>query len=170
MKVILQMALTANGMVALPNGDTPFISKIEELGFVKATKVAGVYVYGHGTFSALRKADAMPYPHMLNVVMTSAKLKNIWGPSLLLTNKKPREVLTWLAKLGYKTVLLGGSKLPTSFLKQKLVDEIVLDIEPELLGKGIALVAPSKLSQKLKLLSVKKFSQNEVQLRYKVLK
>lgn len=57
-----------------------------------------------------------------------------------------------------------------SFIAAGLIDEIFLDVEPHLFGKGIKLFEGKNFEAKLKLLGVKKISKNEVQLHYKVLK
>ena len=58
----------------------------------------------------------------------------------------------------------------TSFSRQKLIDEIHLDVQPEIFGNGTPLFAENEFDAKLRLLSAKKLSKNEVQLRYRVLK
>lgn len=55
-------------------------------------------------------------------------------------------------------------------MKEGLVDEIYLDIEPIVLGKGIQLFEDADFESKLELLETRKFSNNEIQLHYKVLK
>lgn len=72
---------------------------------------------------------------------------------------------------GFETIMVcGGGGLNTSFMKENLIDEIYLDIEPIIFGKGIKLFEDSNFEAKLKLLGVKKLSSNEIQLHYKVIK
>ena len=51
-----------------------------------------------------------------------------------------REIYSAVEKAGYKSVaLLGGASTNYAFLKEGLVDELFLTIEPVMLGKGIPL-------------------------------
>ena len=63
--------------------------------------------------------------------------------------------------------MVAGGALATSFLKENLVNEIYLNVEP--LGKGIPLFSNENFEKKLKLLQVKRFSKDEVRLHYKIL-
>jgi dihydrofolate reductase len=62
----------------------------------------------------------------------------------------------------------GGSN--AGFMKENLIAEIYLDIEPIVFGKGIRLFAESEFETKLRLLEIKKLADNEIQLHYQVLK
>jgi len=76
-----------------------------------------------------------------------------------------------LSQKGYKiAVVAGGGTLNASFLKEGLVDELFLDVEPVIIGKGLPLFAGKQFGKKLELLGIKKLSKNEIQLHYKVLK
>jgi len=69
-----------------------------------------------------------------------------------------------------EVVVAGGGKLNASFLKEGLVDEIYLDVEPIAFGKGIKLFDDEDFEVNLELIEVNKISQNEIQLHYKVKK
>ena len=51
-----------------------------------------------------------------------------------------------------QVVVAGGGALNASFVEENLVDEIYLDIEPIILGKGITLFRDKDFERKLKLL------------------
>lgn len=55
-------------------------------------------------------------------------------------------------------------------MKEKLVDEIWIDIMPRIFTTGVKLFDGDYFDADLKLLKIKKFAENEVQLRYKVVK
>ena len=69
-----------------------------------------------------------------------------------------------------KAFLAGGGQLNASFMKEGLVDEIYLDVEPLLFGKGIKLFADADFEYKLELLECKKLNANTLQLHYEILK
>lgn len=74
-----------------------------------------------------------------------------------------------LEEKGFTTVFLaGGGALNASFMKEKLINEIYLDVEPVIFGKGIQVVAPSEFEYELDLLEIKKLNKDTVQLHYLV--
>jgi dihydrofolate reductase len=67
-------------------------------------------------------------------------------------------------------IVAGGGNLNGSFLGENLVDELYIDIEPAVLGKGIPLFNGPDFDRALKLIGTKQLSENEIQLHYQVLK
>ena len=81
------------------------------------------------------------------------------------------EALSILKKKGLKSVLIaGGSTLNNEFIRKKRVDEIILDVNPTILGEGIPLLAPGDFLRNLLLLSANKINDDIVEVRYKVKK
>lgn len=170
MKVILYMAITANGKIAKENDDTSFVSDVEWKNFTEMMKKTGNYIMGRRTFEACVAAKQFPFD-CLNVVMTKKPVKNKWGDRAIFTDLSPKEVVNVLEKKGFKTAFVGGgSKINSAFIQAKLVDEIYLDVEPVLFGKGIPLFAEANFETNLELIEIKKLSSNEVQLHYRVKK
>lgn len=170
MKTILFMAATPNGIIAKENDDASFVSKADWKRFKAAVKKIGCAIYGRRTFEAIIRDGEFPLD-CLNVIMTSKQTENKWRGRAIFTNKSPKEVLQMLKQKSFKTaVLAGGGHLNASFMKENLIDEIFVDVEPTILGRGINLFEGADFEAKLKLLAVKKLSASEVQLHYKVLK
>ncbi|KKS79899.1 MAG: Bifunctional deaminase-reductase domain protein [Candidatus Beckwithbacteria bacterium GW2011_GWA2_43_10] len=71
--------------------------------------------------------------------------------------------------MGFKEVILtGGSINNSAFGKLGLINEIILDIEGVIIGQGIPLFNPEEFELKLQLKTVKKVTENILQLHYKV--
>ncbi len=109
----------------------------------------------------------------LRVIFTrepSKYKKDVMPDQLEFTNESPKAFLARMVKKGYKKLLLvGGAKINGLFLKEKLVDEILLTIEPIVFGRGKPLIAELKLDVSMKLLSVKKLnSLGTLLLRYSI--
>lgn len=169
-KLILYMAMTANGLIATPEGDSSFTSAEDEKSFAALRKRIGNVIMGRGTYDALTAEKQFPFPDCLNVVMTREEpdaepLKNV-----IFTDKSPEEVLEDLAAQGFEEALLaGGGELNGSFMTDGLVDEVYLTVEPLVLGGGINLFGPAgDFRRDLELLEVGKLSENGVQLHYRV--
>ncbi len=171
MKVILYMAITANGKIAKENDEVFFVSKNSWKIFDVISKKAGNIIMGRRTYEISLADKTFPYSERLNVVMAKKPVKNKWGERAIFTYLAPKEVLNMLEKKGFKTAFIGGgSKINSAFLKEKLVNEIYLDVEPVFIGKGIPLLAESSFETTLELIDTKKLSSNEVQLHYRVKK
>ena len=170
MKVIIYSIPTINGLIAMENeNDYSFISDSDWEFYLKTLKEVGVFIMGRRTYEASLKTGAFPYD-CLNLVMTKQKIENKWGHKVIFTDLKPKEVLQMLENKGFSKVIITGGQLSASFMKEKLVDEIWIDLMPKIFTNGIRLFDGEYFDADLKLLSVKKFSENEIQLRYKVIK
>ena len=172
MKTILYLAMTANGFIAKENDNTDFVSEEEMRAFDAMSKKAGNIIIGSKTFEVLKKEKLFPYDERYNVVMSKKKIKNTWGEDeVWVTNASPREVIDELEAGGHKIAFIGGgSEIASSFMKAGVVDEVYLDVEPMIFGKGIPLLKPADFEIKLKLINTKKISENTVQLHYQVKK
>lgn len=103
--------------------------------------------------------------------MTHKPLENKWGDKVIFTDKSPKEVLKMLEEKGFDTAFLaGGGHINSAFIKDGLIDEIYLDVEPIVFGKGIKLFADSDFEYQLEFLEVNKLNKNTVQLHFKVKK
>ena len=168
MKVILYMAISVNGMIARENDDTSFVSKIEWKSFRNMVQKTGNIIVGRRTYEIMKNSNELAKIKKIKLVVVSHK--KIKDNDIVFV-KTPRYSIEILEKCGFKTALVaGGGNLSSSFMKENLVDEIYLDIEPVAIGNGIQLFSDSKFEKKLKLLSTKKLSYHEIQLHYKVIK
>ncbi len=170
MKTILYMAITANGFIARTDGNTDWTS--EETwneSYFKLLKRTGNLIIGHNTYDIMPPKEFLP--EVLYIVLTKGKPLKKKVPNVIFTNQTAKEVLKMLSDKGFEEICIGGgSIINSSFIKENLIDEIILDVEPIVFGKGIQLFAPEDFEYKLKLLSVKNLNKNTVQLHYKVLK
>ena len=166
MKIILMMAMTADGKIAKTSDHFPdWTSKEDKKYFFETTKKHGVILMGEKTFKTFPK----PLPGRLNVVFTLEKNPpEIEGVKWV--SGEPEKVLEELEKMGYKSAILGGGAyLNTQFLKKKLIDEIWLTIEPKIFGDGLG-VFGGDFNQDLKMISLEKINENSVVSKYQVLK
>jgi dihydrofolate reductase len=141
MKVIIYMAMSANGYIAHDDDDTSFVSDVEWKSFDAMSKRAGNAIIGARTCAVCNEGGQFPFPGRLNVVVSSKSVEHDYGKDVVFV-KSPKEALRVLEKRGFKTAFVaGGGMLNASFLKAGLVDEIYLDVEPVVLGQGIKLFA-----------------------------
>ena len=171
MKVILYMAITINGFIAKENDDTSFVSEIKWDSFRKMIRSVGNMIIGSRTYAIMRDGEEFKNLENIRVLVVSENenFKTIANNHLVV--KSPKDVLAILENEGFDNALVaGGGTLNASFMTENLVDEIYIDVEPIVFGKGIRLFRESDFEVKLKLLETKKLSDNEIQLHYQVLK
>ena len=171
MKVILYMAITANGFIAKENDDTSFVSEIEWDNFRNMIKGTRNMIIGSRTYEIMRDGEEFKNLENIRVLVVSenADFKTIANNHSVV--RTPKDALAILEKEGFNSALVaGGGTLNASFMAENLVDEIYLDVEPIVFGKGICLFRETDFEAKLKLLETKKLSDNEIQLHYQVLK
>jgi len=171
MKVILYMGVTPNGYIAKSDGNSEWTSEEDLKGFYETSKKIGNIIMGKNTHTYVIKQGFFPFPDALNVVVSHEPIENKWGDKVLILDQSPKEVLKTLEDKGFTSAFLaGGGQLNSSFMKEGLVDEIYLDVEPLLFGEGIKLFSDNDFEHELELLEVKKLNNNTVQLHYKVVK
>ncbi len=170
MKIILYMAMSVNGFIARKNGSTDFVSDVEWESFRDTVAQTGNIIIGRKTYEIMKKDDEFGKLDSVRVVVVSEKTikTNDQNHSVVAF---PKDAILFLEKSGFKEALVaGGGVLDTSFIKDNLIDEIYLDIEPIVFGKGATLFSESDFENNLELLGVEKMSKNELQLHYKVIK
>src|SRR3989344_8153986 len=168
MKVILYMTTTMNGYIAKENNDTPW-SKKEWERFSKYVRKIENIIIGRKTYEIMKKANEFrKIGNPFTIVLTKDKLKPDKNTIFV---KSPKEAIVLLKKRGFKQALItGGGITNSSFLKENLIDEIIIDIEPQIFGKGIKLFADNNFEKRLKLMKISKLSKDLIQLHYKILK
>jgi dihydrofolate reductase len=64
--------------------------------------------------------------------------------------------------------MMGGGEIIASFLDAGEIDEFDIHVIPTFIGEGIPLIAPRHRDVPLQLLSVEKYPDSAVRLRYEV--
>ncbi len=165
MKVVLYMAITANGYIAKENNETPW-SDEEWQSFSNIVKKIGNLVIGRKTFEIMNQDDEFQQIGNPFTVIVSNKQDN--NSNFV---SSPEQAIKLLEEKGFSEIIVaGGGRLNSSFMQKGLVDEIYLDVEPFLFGKGIKLFADNDFETKLELLDTKQLSKNTIQLHYRILK
>lgn len=167
MKVILLMAVTADGMIARDSRQlVDWTGKADKKYFVEITRKAGVMIMGSKTFDTIGGV----LPERLNVVMTRDKTRKSDHENLVFTDDPPEVLLEKLESQGFESAaLIGGAIVNTLFVRKNLIDEIHLTIVPILFGKGLSLFT-QELDIKLLPAGEKELDHHHKVMIYKVLK
>lgn len=170
MKVILFMAVSLNGIIARENNEEDFLSDDNWITFAKLVNDTGCVIWGRRTHEVVKKWEQKFHDQIRNVkkVIVSGSGNVGIGEDYVLA-KSPEEALSALDKDGFEQVIIsGGSVLNTSFAKAGFIDEVIVNVEPVMVGKGIPLFSPDNFELQLELLEISKISKNIIQLHYKV--
>jgi dihydrofolate reductase len=161
------MAASLDGFIARENDDTSFISKDEWDSYSKIVRSAGNVVVGHRTYEILTKQPEFQEFKDVIVTVVSSHRVNIVDSKHIVASS-PKEALDSLRNFD-EVIVAGGGILNTSFIEQNLIDEICIDFEPIILGKGIPLFSNLGTEKTLELVGTQHISANELQVRYKIL-
>lgn len=161
------MAMTANGYIARLDDSTPW-SNEEWEAYAEEVKKIGNIIIGYRTYEIMKDGEFEKIGNPLVIVVSSKQQPNDTHAIFV---KTPEEALEVVLQKGFSTTTInGGSILLSSFAQKKLIDEVILDVEPFLFGKGIPLFKENDFEMALELKEVKKIGQNGIQLRYLVKK
>lgn len=169
MKIIALAAITLDGKIARTHNElVNWTSKEDKQFFAATTKEAGVLILGKTTFDTFPK----PLPGRLHIVLTrDTKSKKDLPGSVEYTSAKPKQLLASLENRGFHTAIVaGGASIYTLFLKEHVIDELWLTVEPKLFGNGVALVSEAISNVSLQLLSTTNLSENVLLLKYATVK
>ena len=162
----MMMAVTADGKIAHNDSHFPdWTSREDKKLFAEVSKKHKVLMMGEKTYNTLPG----PLKGRLNVVFTLKKdLPETAGVKWV--EGDPVDVLKELEKEGYTSALLGGGTyLNTLFLKNNLIDEIILTVEPKIFGSGLSLF-DKQTDINLELKELKKINSNAFMVTYRVIK
>lgn len=174
MKVILVFVSTLNGKIT--KGEDPEVkswsSKNDQEYYGKIWKDSSLIIMGSNTYN---DNVIQPSKDRLIVIMTrnpDLYMAHEVPGRLEFSDNSPSALSAFYEKAGFEQMtVVGGSKVATSFLREDLVDELWLTIEPRMFGKGHNLIEDDPLEIYLQLLSYEKVNeQGTLITRYSILK
>jgi dihydrofolate reductase len=174
MKTILIFVSTLDGKIT-KWGDPDirsWSSKYDQDHFDAVWNETRVIIMGSGTYNP---TPVPPGPGHLFIVMTrhpeDYNGKERQG-KIEFTSDSPANLVSRFEREGEdKLLIVGGPHIATLFLKEQLINELWLTIEPRIFGKGGNFVIEEELDIKLKLLSYSKVNdEGTIVTKYLVLK
>lgn len=177
-KVFIHATITLDGYMAGVGGDMSWMQDLEAVDedyqvVKKVMANIGAIVGGSQTHTI--EDDQVPYGGQLKVpvfLMTHEAHEPVVKDGITYTfvvDDIKQAVEAAKAAAGDKDISLLGGSISRQCLKLDLVDEIILDVEPLLLGDGISLFGDLGETIKLKRLETSAFA-SETHLRYAVIK
>lgn len=166
MKITLHLAISADGFIAQSDGNSDWVSSIDEVIFKDRSKKIGCIVVGNKTFKQYQET-IYPIKNITNIVLS--KNPSVERNDNVFFVTSPEKAVKIAEENGYSEILVaGGGQTSTSFLKMNLINEIFFSIHPLFLGQGIRPFEGSA-PKNLKLLNSQKLGDEIIEVHYKVL-
>ena len=144
MKLIVFIGTSLDGFIARKNGDIDWLVHYANKEAVHAhenfmTRIEAI-VIGRGTFEKVMSFPSWPYEKKVFVLSTTIKdIPAIVKEKVTILAMKPAEVLSYLSGQGFSGIYVDGGKVIQGFLKEDLIDELIISKVPVLIGSGIPL-------------------------------
>ena len=168
-RVSVFIAMSLDGYIATEDDSLDWLSGSgdfsEDYGFESFLGDIDLVAMGRGTYDFIREVPELPYGNRPIHVFTTRPdtLRNGFTPIKL----TPREAVSQWDDLGVTHVYVDGGVVVSSFLAERLVDDLTLTVVPILLGSGKPLFHRTGTTSALDLADVRSFPSGMVQLRYK---
>jgi dihydrofolate reductase len=181
-KVTLGLANSLDNYIARKDGGFDWLHWSNEVAEISAKfmKTVDALLIGRKTYDAMIANGQTSYPGAKNYVFSRSKKKREALKKRLAAKKKPdrnveivaEEAAKFVSELkkrkGKGIVIFGGGELAKSLFEADLIDEVVLNIHPVLLGSGIPLFHEMQKQIDLELLECKILEGGYLAVTYRV--
>lgn len=165
------MAVSANGIIASKSGSEDFLSHTNWLQFVRLAKRVGCFMWGRKTYEAVIKWEGDYIKDLDGVKKVIVSQSNLDLKEGFVSVNSPENALEMLNADGFtEAIITGGSTLNSAFAEKGLIDEVILDVNPSILGEGIPVFNPSDFLLTLDLIDVERINDGIVEMHYRVIK
>ncbi|MFB6175304.1 MAG: dihydrofolate reductase family protein [Candidatus Nanohalobium sp.] len=167
MKIKLFMSQSLNAKIARENGGEDFFSPRNWEEFQKIAENTGAFVVGRKTHEAVKEWEEKGFKDINAERIVLTRKKDFDIEEGYIKASSPRKAVQVAEEQGLESLLVtGGASVNTSFIEKGLLDELIIDIEPFLLGKGLDLFSKGEFEAELELEEVRELEEDIVQLRY----
>ena len=145
-KNIVFIAKSLDGYIAGKNGELDWLESIPnpenlDLGFVSLMNDIDAVVMGKTTFEVVCSFGG-DWPYSKHIFVLSNSLKEVpenLNQKVTLLSGSSHEVLSHIHEQGYFKLYIDGGRTVQRFLKDDLIDELIISTIPILLGGGFSL-------------------------------
>ncbi|KAB2877895.1 dihydrofolate reductase [bacterium] len=144
MKTTVYIGTSLDGFIAREDGNIDWLEQFanEEAfsAFGEFISRIDVFLIGRGTFEKVLTFSPWPYTKPVFVLSSSIKeVSDALKDKVTLLSRPPKDVLRHLSEKGFTNIYVDGGKVIQSFLKEDLIDELIISTVPVLIGSGIPL-------------------------------
>jgi len=168
------IATSLDGYIADKNGRIDWLYSIpnpenDDMGYAEFNNKIDALVMGRTTFETVIGFD-VDWPYDKPVFVLSNKLKEIpesHKDKAFLVKGTLKEILEQIRGKGFNRLYIDGGTTIRNFLKEDLIDEMVLTTIPILLGGGSSLFSELPNEMKFELIKTKTYLNKVTQNHYK---
>jgi dihydrofolate reductase len=144
MKTSVYIGTSLDGFIAKTDGNIDWLTQYANDDAIQAYEefMNGIdaIVIGRGTFEKILTFPSWPYEKKAFVLSTSLKqIPDTLKDKTTLLSMKPKELLTYLAGMGFSGIYVEGGKVIQDVLKEDAIDDLIISRVPVLIGNGIPL-------------------------------
>lgn len=172
-KLVLYIASSLDGYIATNEHNLDWLFSIDgegDNGYSRFYDTIDTILIGRITYDWIIEHENGSFPYQGKECYVFSKTKKEDNEHVTFIDKNIVQFLQDLKNKNGKNIwLVGGGELLSTFIKEKLVDEIIINIAPTLLGKGIPLFKNNDFQTSLTLKNINRFNQF-VELSYEVVR
>jgi dihydrofolate reductase len=144
MKTTVYVGTSLDGFIARKDGDIDWLVKYQNKevhdSYNEFISRIDAMVIGRGTYEKVLSFPVWPYEKKVFVLSTSLKqIPETLNEKATLVAMKPAALLYYLSDKGFSNIYVDGGKVIQSFLREDLIEELIITRVPELIGTGIPL-------------------------------
>ena len=163
-KIMVYIASSLDGFIAREDGSIDWLPEPSESGYDTFYRSIDTVIMGRTTYEQVLTFGEYQYKDKKSFVFSKTRKNN--DDNVKFISDVENFVKKGFPGAGENIWLVGGAKLIASFLKQGVIDEIIITKIPVILGKGIPLFQNLEDETKLELIKTEKYGQL-VDLHYK---
>ncbi len=171
---IVYIATSLDGFIADRNDGLDWLNMVpnpshDDLGWADFMNGVDALIMGRVTFETVCSFDC-EWPYSKPVFVLTSSLRSIpkgYEDKVELVNGSLSEVVAKVNAKGYENLYIDGGKTVQSFLKEDLVDELIITTIPILLGGGSPLFGDLPKEQRYELVKSEMLLNQLVKSHYK---
>lgn len=164
------IATSLDGYIADKNGGTDWLHSIpnptnDDMGYSDFMSGINAIIMGRTTFETVCSFD-IDWPYKIPVFVLSHTLTELpdeYNDKVFLQKGSLKTILTDIHERGFHNLYIDGGTTIQSFLKEDLIDEMIITTIPVLLGGGFPLFADLPKALTFECVSSKIYLQQVVQ-------
>lgn len=176
MKASVFIATSLDGFIARKDGSIDWLPTGEEsdpdedYGYQEFIQTIDAMVMGRNSYEVVRSFDLWPYGDMPVVVLSSREIEipEAIHSTVSSISAPSTEVVQRLDEQGFSHLYIDGGKTIQGFLREGLIDQLIITRIPILIGEGIPLFGPLNRDIKLKHVTTQSYDNGLVQSTYEV--
>ncbi|MGD8171243.1 dihydrofolate reductase family protein [Vibrio sp. TRT 21S02] len=173
MKNIVYIAISLDGYIAGENNQMDWLHDVpnpdgSDFGFADFMDTVDALIMGRNTFEMVL-SFGVAWPYNKPVFVLTNTLKTVpegYEDKVFLINGELKTVVDRLNQQGYQSLYIDGGKTVQSFLKEDLIDEMIITTIPTILGKGIPLFSELAAPLKFKHVHAERLADHLVKNHY----